>query len=143
MFSYNITRHEATGFTPHELIFGKKARLPSEFAKQKIPLSYNLFIKTLAEKITETQATCKEKLEIAKERSKQYYDQKLNSQNYNEGDLVYLQRNDKTSKLESNYKGPFKINKVFDDGNVEIEMKRGKTKIVHTNLLRPQTLKIF
>ena len=29
MFSYNISVYEGTKFTPHELIFGKTARIPT------------------------------------------------------------------------------------------------------------------
>lgn len=143
MFSYNTSVHEATGFTPHELIFGKKALVPSGLAKQEVPFIYHLFVKTLGDKLAETQATAREKLKAAKDRSKSYYDQKLNLQSYEEGDFVYLLRNDKALKLEPNYAGPFKILKFFNDNNVELELKGAKTKIVHTNLLRPQTLKVF
>ena len=31
IFAYNITPHSQTGFTPHELLFGNIARIPSEF----------------------------------------------------------------------------------------------------------------
>ena len=96
-FSYNTSKHEETGFSPHELIFGKTARIPSEFSKDQLPLSYNLCLKTLAEKLVETQEKAKVRLRAAKERSKRYYDKKLNSQNYLVGDPVYLQKNTKLS----------------------------------------------
>ena len=31
---YNTSKLEGTGFMPHGLIFGKEARIPSEFAKK-------------------------------------------------------------------------------------------------------------
>ncbi|XP_051170097.1 uncharacterized protein LOC127287306 [Leptopilina boulardi] len=143
MFSYNTSKHEGTGFAPHQLIFGKNARVPSQFAKRNLSLTYDLFLKTLSEKIVETQSTAREKLHAAKEKSKHYYDLKLNSQNYEVNDSVYLQRNNKTSKLDTDYAGPYKIIKVLEDNNVEIQISQNKTKVVHTNLLRPQVLKIF
>lgn len=143
MFSYNTSKHEGTGFTPHELIYGKCARFPSEFSKRKLPLTYDLFLKTLSEKLIETQTTARDKLHAAKEKSKRYYDLKLNSQNYEEGDSVYLQKNNKTSKLDPDYSGPYKIIKLLEDNNVELQITPSKTKIVHTNLLRPQVMKIF
>jgi len=30
-FSYNTSVHESTKFTPHELVFGKSARIPTQF----------------------------------------------------------------------------------------------------------------
>ena len=53
-FPYNTSTHERTGFTPDELIFGKKATIPSEFSQSKLPLTYNLFLKTLQDKLVET-----------------------------------------------------------------------------------------
>lgn len=31
LFAYNTTEHASTGFTPYELIFGQKAKLPLDF----------------------------------------------------------------------------------------------------------------
>ena len=142
-FSYNTSKHEGTGFSPHELIFGKPARIPSEFSKDQLPLTYNLYLKTLAEKLVETQGKAQVRLRAAKERSKRYYDKKLNSQNYLAGDPVYLQKNTKISKLDSAYSGPYKVVRILNDCNVELDLGRGKSKIVHVNRLRPQTIKIF
>ena len=143
LFSYNTSKHEGTGFTPHELIFGKQARIPSEFAKCQLPLTYNLYLKTLTEKLAKTQEEARERLHAAKERSKKYYDRKLNGQTYAVGDPVYLQNNTKSSKLDREYSGPYKIVQIFNDNNVELDLGRQKTRIVHMNRLRPQTLKIF
>ena len=143
IFSYNTSKHEGTGFAPHELIFGKTARIPSEFAKRELPLTYNLYLKTLAKKLIKTKEEARERLIAAKERSKKYYDQKLNVQNYQIGNPVYLEKNKKYSKLENDYSGPYKIIQIFNDHNVELDLQKGKTKIVHMNRLRPQTLKIF
>ena len=142
IFSYNTSTHESTGFTPHELIFGKKANIPSEFSKQQIPLTYNLFLKTLYDKIVETQSQAKTRLESAKEKAKKYYDQKLNTQQYSLNDMVYL-LNQKSSKLDKEYLGPYKVVSILNDFNVEIDLGKGKTKIVHMNRLRPQALQIF
>ena len=143
LFSYNTSKHEGTGFTPHELIFGKVAQIPSEFSKCQLPLTYNLYLKTLAEKLVKTQDEARERLHAAKERSKLYYDKKLNTQTYKIGDPVYLQKNTKSSKLDPEYSGPYKIIQIFNDNNAELDLGKQKTRIVHMNRLRPQTLKIF
>lgn len=139
LFSYNTSKHESTGFTPHELIFGKKARIPSEFANEEIPLTYNMFLKTLSDKLVETQTSARQRLQLAKERSKKYYDEKLNIQKYQVGEMVYLRNHNPRSKLDPQEKlGPYKITQVFNDLNVELEIDWGKYKIVHMNELRPQ-----
>ena len=69
-YKYNTSTHEGTGFTPHELIFGKEATIPSEFAQTKLPLTYNLFLKTLQDKLAATRSLAKIRLHAAKEKSK-------------------------------------------------------------------------
>lgn len=82
MFSYNTSVHEATNFTPHELIFESVARIPSEFVNERVPRNYNLLLDELLNKLVNTQAMAAARLNIAKERSKQYYDRKLNIQHF-------------------------------------------------------------
>lgn len=90
LFSYNTFVHEATGFTPHELVFGFKAIIPSEFANQEIPRTYIKYLDDLFVKVTTTQATAAENLEKAKYRSKLNFDKNMNPRKFNVGDHVYL-----------------------------------------------------
>ena len=57
IFSYNTSVHEATGFTPHELVFGVKAIIPTEFARQEVPRTFIEYLDQLFMKLTTTQAT--------------------------------------------------------------------------------------
>ena len=94
-------------------------------------------------KLGETQEKDSERLHAAKERSKKYHDQKLNTQIYQVGDPVFLHKNGKTSKLDQENSGPYRIIQIFNNHNVELALKNDKTKIVHMNRLRAQTIKIF
>ena len=78
MFSYTSV-HSAHGFTPHELIFGQKARLPSEFESHTVEKTYEIYLDELIFKLNDTQKMAGARLLEAKERSKRYYDQKLNA----------------------------------------------------------------
>ena len=66
MFSYNTAESSSTGFTPYELVYGRKANIPSEFANQQVPRTFNGVFNNLFLKITETQALAAQNLEIAK-----------------------------------------------------------------------------
>ena len=57
IFSYNTSVHEAIGFTPHKLVFGKKAKISSEFAKQEVLRAFVQYLDQLLTTITTTQAT--------------------------------------------------------------------------------------
>lgn len=136
MFSYNTSVHEATGFTPHELVFGVRALIPSEFAKEQISRTFVQHLDELFTKITTTQAKAAENLDRAKERSKMYYDRNRNPREFKVDDDVYLIKEPKTSKFDYNWLGPYKISRVFDDLNVELILGINKYKIVHTNKLK-------
>ena len=136
IFSYNTSVHEATGFTPHELVFGRKATFPSEFAKQEVPRTFVQYLDQLFTTITTTQTTAAANLEQAKEKSKFYYDKNVNPRKFNVNDDVYLLREPKTSKFDSNWTGPYKIIRMHDDLTIEIAITAQRSKIVHANKLK-------
>lgn len=92
MFSYNTQIHAAHGFTPHEAFYGREARIPSEFVKRKVPLTYIDFVNNPAKKLSYTQSQAAETLNKSKEKYKQYYDRLLYVKNFEVGDKVYLQK---------------------------------------------------
>ena len=42
--TYNCTEHEASDYTPHELVFGQQPRTPSSFPPKEQVLAYNDYI---------------------------------------------------------------------------------------------------
>jgi len=63
MFTYNITPHTATGFTPFELMYGHQAILPTALTKQpKQTYFYEDYAQELREKIRATNQLAKEHL---------------------------------------------------------------------------------
>lgn len=136
IFSYNTSTHEATGFTPHELVFGEKANIPSQFAKGHAPRTFAQHLDELFAKITTTQTTAVQNLEKAKQRSKGYYDQALKPYKFNVNDFVYLLREPKRSKFDCDWLGPYKINQMLNNLTAELTLGKNKFKIVHTNKLK-------
>ncbi|CAB0043507.1 unnamed protein product [Trichogramma brassicae] len=84
IFSYNSSVHTAHGFTPHELVYGRKARIPSEFATKSIERTYDEYLDDIIAKLNATQMQARENLIAAKERSKYYYDQKAHDRTFRE-----------------------------------------------------------
>ena len=84
MFSYNTSVHEGTKCTLYELVFGKLARLsygdPSpEHEKTE---SFDMYMTKLITKLYEMRGIARQNLITAKEKSKEYYDGKINPQNF-------------------------------------------------------------
>lgn len=135
-FSYNTSVHEGTKYTPHELIFGRIARIPS--SRQPIAEeagTYQHYLLELFNQIREAQETAKTNLEQAKIRSKRYYDRRLNEINFQVGDYVFLKVEKKTNKFTDEYSGPHKILEILNHENIRIQFKN-TTKLVHANKLR-------
>lgn len=137
-FSYNTSVHEGTQFTPHELVYGRLARLPSS---DPTPIdtndeTYAYYLRELNAKITEIQSKAKENLNDAKAKSKVYYDRKLNIQQFSAGDCVYLLKEPSRGKFSDQYTGPYVILETFDNRNVRLRINN-RDKIVHSNKLKP------
>jgi len=134
-FSYNTSVHEGTGFTPHELIFGTAARIPSSFNPEPDSATYSYHLTNLFVKIRDLQRTAKANLEKAKRKSKEYYDKRVNQATFEPGDKVFLINNHKTDKFSAEYLGPYRVIEVLNHENVRIEIN-STNRIVHTNKLK-------
>lgn len=136
IFFYKTAVNSSTNFTPFRLVYGREAVIPSEFANEKVPETFNKYLDNLFSRLTYTQSQARQNLENAKNRCKYYYDRHLNPRVFNRTDLVYFYKDAKNSKFDPHWAGPYEVARVFNDLNVEIKTKGTKTKIVHANKLR-------
>lgn len=131
-FAYNNTVHSETKYTPHELVFGKRCLLPSNFIHGKIdPLyaheSYPLEFKY---RLQVAQKDAHDNLIKSKTTRKEKYDCNMNPVSYKEGDYLFI-RNTTGHKMDPIYLGPYEVVKDLDC-NVKI-LKNGKLEIIHKN----------
>ena len=140
MFAYNTSKHEATNFTPHEVVYGKPARAPSEHALMNPLPTYEDYVIELASRLLEIRNAVRENQENAKLKSKEYYDRKIHPVNFEVGQYVFILKNIKEknkAKLDDNYIGPYLITNVFPErNNLEI-CKDNKKRIIHFNQAKP------
>jgi len=138
MFSYNTSVHESTGYSPHELVFGKTARVPtSEIPPEDLSnKSYTEYITALYNKLSDVQNAARDNLKRAKEKSKIYYDRRINPHSFKVNDDVYLLK-EPTHKLGDQYTGPHKILEIIGNHNVKLRISDKSSKIVHMDKLRP------
>lgn len=146
--AYNCTRHEATGYSPFFLLFGRSPRLPVDVifgTKPASSLNYPAYVK-------KWQAAMKEAYDLATKRSglsgargKKHYDKKANSPVLQPGDRV-LVRN------LSERGGPGKLRSYWED-KIQVVVQRkgegspvygikpetgaGRHRVIHRNLLLP------
>ena len=68
MFLCNMSVHSAHSFTPHEIIFGQKARLPSEFETKSVEKTCEMYLDELIFKLNNAHRMSNARLLEAKER---------------------------------------------------------------------------
>jgi transposase InsO family protein len=137
IFTYNTTPHSTTGFTPFELVYGRKAELPSATRKSPQPLySYDDYMKELKYRLQTSHAIAREKISVRKTQNKKYYDSHTRAYAFNVGDWVLLKKMVRENKLSALYEGPFKIVAINSDVNCTIKRRKKEVR-VHFNLLIP------
>ena len=137
MFSCNTSVHEGTKFSPHELVFGHLAREPTGkmITEENMEPTYAEYLRDLFDKIDTVQQMARENLIKSKLKSKEYYDIRINLQNFKTGDLVYLLKEPRRGKFSDQYSGPHKVLEILENQNVMIEVK-GIPRTVHLNKLK-------
>nr|XP_034195210.1 uncharacterized protein LOC117611386 [Osmia lignaria] len=117
MFSYNTSVHEATNFSPYELIFGKPAREPSSFPTGERLKSYGDYLTELITHTIKIRNIAADNLIASKHRSKKYYDKHSRPVEFNVGDYAYALLEPRISKFDPHYVGPYEIINVTDMNN--------------------------
>lgn len=146
--AYNCTKHESTGFTPYELMFGRQPILPIDLAFN-VPLnhrqqqSHSQYVKALKSHLQESyQLATKNAAKVA-ERNKIRYDQHVTESILDVGDRV-LVRNIRIRgkhKLADKWESIVYVVVSQKDNlpvyTVKPEHQNGPTRTLHRDLLLP------
>lgn len=139
VFCYNNAVHSSTGYTPHELVYGKSCLLPSNFRGRKTyiePLyNYEDYAKELKYRLQKALSDARETLLKTKTQRKETFDKNTKQKPFKIGDKVML-KSENRKKLEPTFKGPYDIIDVgSNDVNCKIKIGN-KIPVVHKNRLR-------
>jgi hypothetical protein len=71
-FVFNTTPHSSTGFTPHELLFGRKPNIPGILQKEtpEIQYTYDNYVKELQDRLQSSYEIARSNLQVQKEKSR-------------------------------------------------------------------------
>lgn len=139
IFTFNTTPHTNTGYTPHELVYGTRIKLPISLKnKPQAVYNYDNYVFELKYLLQKTHEIARANQIQNKEKSKQQYDKKINEKTFKIGDKVLMKNlniQGQGRKLNQIYNGPYEVIGIPSNTNTEINI-RGKNKIYHNNILK-------
>jgi hypothetical protein len=128
-FSYRTSVHSVTGYTPYQLVFGRRAREPVHVCLGEETNNQRKYLENFLE--------AEQWRENALERINTEKDGRIEEKEckYQEGDLIMLKNLAPKSKLSPKYRGPFKIIKCQNpDFIIDLD---GTQKKMHGQHLKP------
>jgi len=145
LLAYRSATHEATGWTPSEMLFGRSPRLPCDllFGKPSdAPSSPNQYINDLEARLESVHRFARERLDLVSDRMKTRYDARAKESDFKEGDRVWFfnptRRKGLSPKLQCNWEGPYLIVKKLNDVIIRIRKSpTAKPRVVHIDRLTP------
>lgn len=144
MFALRTVPHEATGFSPAELVYGRSLRSPLRMLReswegQGEDQTVVEYVLKLLDRMHKTQEVVEANMQRAQAKAKLYYDRGARERKFEVGDQVMLLRVSKKNKLEVQWEGPAKVLQKLSETNYAVESggKRKKVRIYHCNLLKP------
>uniref|UniRef100_A0ABD2W626 RNA-directed DNA polymerase n=1 Tax=Trichogramma kaykai TaxID=54128 RepID=A0ABD2W626_9HYME len=135
-FAYNNTIHEATGFSPIEIVTGFRARMPTGFASTDNTYSYDSYLNDVTAELCRVQTLAAMNLNQVKYRSKYYYDQHINTQHFREGEMVMLLKEPRINKFSEEYTGPYEIKHVNHEEKSVILIRNGTERKAHIDKIK-------
>ena len=146
--AYRASLHEATGFTPNYLMFGRETRAPIDLVYgrppggERVDATYSSYSRDFAERMESSYRLVREHLRVAAERRKRNYDLKVRPAEFAPGDRVwyftprrYQGRSPKWARM---YTGPFTV--MERCGLVNYRLRKtahSKPFVAHVDKLKP------
>ena len=143
LFAIRESPQESLGFSPFELLYGRKVRGPMSILKElwtgnvdvaETKTTYE-YILDLRNRLEETCQEAHRTLQKSAARYKHQYDKKSKNRSLEPGDKVLLLLPTDRNKLLLQWKGPFNVIARISAADYRIDLN-GKTKVFHINLLK-------
>jgi len=145
--AYRATIHEATGFTPNFLVFGREVNLPLDLAYGVDPAesqaadSFEHFVSRQQDRLREAYALARDALGRAVSRNKRNYDLRARPEEFTVGTWVWLysprRYTGRCPKWQKLYSGPYLVVQRLGPVNLILQRSaRAKRFITHVDKLK-------
>jgi len=143
--AYNGSVHEATGYTPNFLMFGRELNVAVDLVLGNPtgpPRSVNDYAEHITGMMSAAYDEVREQLGRSANRAKQYYDFGAKPREFKSGDLVWLysprQFKGRSPKWSRCYSGPWEVVRRVNTVNYAVRKSpRSAVTMVHVNKLKP------
>ena len=147
-FAYNSTRNDATGFSPFELLFGRKPRLPIDIifgeTETIVAKTYPKYLKQWRTAMEEAHRIAAERAGHSAAKGRKQYDKKVRTSELKRGDRVLVKNlleKGGPGKLRSFWETIYEVVDRKDPNNAVYTVKPldkpGRQRVLHCNLLLP------
>src|SRR5271156_1960227 len=146
LFSLRASKHETTGLSPFELMYGYQIRGPLDILRELWvdeepggePVDLHQYVLDLGTTMRMLASRAVEKETITKLEIKRRYDKGTEVPEFQEGDKVFLLLPHKINSLSASWMGPYAIQKKLGPVTYRILMhdRTKKVRVVHSNMLR-------
>ena len=144
--AYRSAVKTSTGFTPYYLLFGRKMRLPLDiiYRPPEKEQSHQAFVVEIREQLHRAYDTTRDRLNLAHQRQKDYYDRRTHGERFRVGDSVWLWspvlEKGVAPKFYEPWTGPMKISKRISNVTYDVHdlSKNSKKTSISTDLERRQ-----
>lgn len=144
LFAYREVPQESTGFSPFELLYGRKVRGPLDVLREEWT-GESCTAKEVGQHMLDTQRRLAEMSQVvssnmqsAQAKQKAHYNKHVKDRSFREGEevLVLLPRAGNPLKLE--WAGPYKVVQQTSSVNYQVKTpgRRRDMKVVHVNLMK-------
>jgi transposase InsO family protein len=137
VLNVNTSLHSSLGFSPYELVFGRKHHSTIKNLQQKETRPTDLYAQLLSRQLEEMRANAITAQINATAASRPFFENKHRHREYKVGDLVLVKISGRRPKLTIRYAGPFKITERKNDIYKLQDETTNKTLIRHTSALKP------
>ena len=152
LFAIRASKHESTGFSPFELMYGYQIRGPLDIIrelwveedKEGEPVDLHQYVLDLRTTMRELAKQAVEREETTKKAVKDRYDKKAELVDFEVGEKVFLLLPQKVSSLSPSWVGPYVIQQKLGPVSYRVLLhdRVKKLRVVHTNMLRKYTPRI-
>ena len=144
LFAYREVPQESTGFSPFEMLYGRRVRGPLDVLReswtgeQEDEVPTITHIVEIRERMAEMADLVQQNAEQAQNRQRKYYDRGAKNRKLECGDKVLVLLPKQSNMLKLEWVGPFQVTQQVTPVDYEVETsgKRQEKVVYHINLLK-------